>query len=95
MTGSLVVVGTGIGAARLTTEARAELAGADDVFFLVPDLLSEHAILGPILSALSLTENFGDFLKGVVDSGRLVTHLGITGFFRFLAVRVVDSRRWR
>jgi ABC-2 type transport system permease protein len=57
--------------------------------------LSEHAILGPILSALSLTENFGDFLNGIVDTGRLVTHLGITGVFLFLAVRVVESRRWQ
>ena len=37
VTGSLVVVGTGIGAAQLTTEARAEIAGADEVFFLVGD----------------------------------------------------------
>lgn len=57
--------------------------------------LGEHSLFGPFLAALSLTENFGDFLKGVVDTGRLVTHLGITVFFLFLAVRVVESRRWR
>lgn len=45
MTGSLVVVGTGIGAAQLTTEVRAEIAGADEVFFLVGDPLSEHTLL--------------------------------------------------
>lgn len=45
MTGSLVVVGTGIGAAQLTTEARAAIAGAETVFFLVGDPLSEHAVL--------------------------------------------------
>lgn len=44
MTGSLVVVGTGIGAAQLTTEARAEIAGADEVFFLVGDSVSEHTV---------------------------------------------------
>jgi uncharacterized protein YabN with tetrapyrrole methylase and pyrophosphatase domain len=44
VTGSLVVVGTGIGAAQLTTEARAALAGADEVFFLVGDPLSEHTV---------------------------------------------------
>lgn len=45
MSGSLVVVGTGIGAAQLTTEARAEIAGAEDVFFLVGDPVSELAVL--------------------------------------------------
>jgi uncharacterized protein YabN with tetrapyrrole methylase and pyrophosphatase domain len=45
VTGSLVVVGTGIGAAQLTAEARAELAGADEVLFLVGDPLSERAVL--------------------------------------------------
>ena len=44
MTGSLVVVGTGIGAAQLTTEARAEIAGAEEVFFLVGDAVSEHTV---------------------------------------------------
>jgi len=44
VTGSLVVVGTGIGAAHLTTEARAEIAGADEVFFLVSDPLSELTV---------------------------------------------------
>jgi len=44
VTGSLVVVGTGIGAAQLTTEARAEIAGADEVFFLVGDAVSEQTV---------------------------------------------------
>ena len=45
MTGSLVVVGTGIGAAQLTTEARAAIAGAETTFFLVGDPLSQDAVL--------------------------------------------------
>ncbi len=57
--------------------------------------MDEANVLRPVLQAVSLTENFGDFLKGVVDTGRLATHLGITGFFLYLAVRAVESRRWR
>ena len=37
LTGSLVVVGTGIGFARITLEARAAIAAADEVLYLVPD----------------------------------------------------------
>lgn len=47
------------------------------------------------LIAVSLFENFGDFLKGVVDTGRLVTLLSLVAVFLFLSVRVVESRRWR
>jgi uncharacterized protein YabN with tetrapyrrole methylase and pyrophosphatase domain len=45
LTGSLVVVGTGIGAARLTAEARAAIEAADEVLYLVPDSISTHAIV--------------------------------------------------
>ena len=44
MTGSLVVVGTGIGAARLTAEARAAIEAADQVLHLIPDPVSIHAV---------------------------------------------------
>jgi ABC-2 type transport system permease protein len=47
------------------------------------------------LLSISLFEHFGDFLKGVVDTGRLVTMLSLCAVFLFLAVRVVESRRWR
>jgi uncharacterized protein YabN with tetrapyrrole methylase and pyrophosphatase domain len=60
VTGSLVVVGTGIGAAQLTTEARAELAGADEVFYLVGDPLSEHAVLEAAPRARSLGASYED-----------------------------------
>lgn len=54
MTGELVVVGTGIGAARLTAEARAAIQAADEVLYLVPDAISVHAIrqLNPRSSSL-------------------------------------------
>ena len=42
--GSLVVVGTGIGAARLTAEARAAIEAADQVLHLIPDPISVEAV---------------------------------------------------
>ena len=44
MTGRLVVVGTGIGAARLTAEARAAIEAADELLYLIPDPVSVHAV---------------------------------------------------
>ncbi len=44
MTGSLVVVGTGIGATRLTIEARAAIEAADQVLHLIPDPVSVGAV---------------------------------------------------
>lgn len=54
MTGRLVVAGTGIGAARLTLEARAAIEAADEVLYLVPDAITVHAIeqLNPRASSL-------------------------------------------
>jgi len=60
VTGSLVVVGTGIGAGQLTTEAKSELASADEVFFLVGDPVSEHAVLDLAPAATSLAGCYED-----------------------------------
>lgn len=38
------MVGTGIGAGRLTAEARAAIEAADDVLYLVPDPVAAHAV---------------------------------------------------
>ena len=44
VSGSLVVVGAGIGFARITLEARAAIAAADEVLYLVPDPVSATGI---------------------------------------------------
>jgi uncharacterized protein YabN with tetrapyrrole methylase and pyrophosphatase domain len=56
VTGSLVVVGAGIGFARITLEARAAIAAADEVLYLVPDPVSATGILALNTSARSLHE---------------------------------------
>ena len=55
----------------------------------------EGSIWHPVVDAVGLNANYQDFLKGVVDTGRLVYLLSVTGFFLFLTVRTVESRRWR
>ncbi|MBI3855020.1 MAG: ABC transporter permease subunit [Planctomycetes bacterium] len=57
--------------------------------------LEEKHFLRPILMYVDLANNFGDFLKGVVDRTRLVYLASVIGFFLFLTTRVVESRRWR
>jgi uncharacterized protein YabN with tetrapyrrole methylase and pyrophosphatase domain len=61
VSGSLVVVGTGIGPAQLTTEARTAIAAADRVFFAAGDALTEKEIRRLSAKASSLD---GFFEKG-------------------------------
>ena len=72
MSGSLVVVGTGIGAAQLTTEARVEIAGADVVLFLAGDPVSERVVLELAPHARSLEPCYGDSGPGREAYERMV-----------------------
>ena len=51
--------------------------------------------LGSILRYLSITEHFGDFGKGVIDTKHIVFYLSFIVFGLFLATKSVDSDRWR
>ncbi len=55
----------------------------------------ENPFLRQLQEFLNLGNNLGDFIKGVVDSSRLVYLLSISGFFLFLATRILETRRWR
>ena len=48
-----------------------------------------------ILQMVSVMDRFQSFNRGLVDLNNLVFFGGGTGFFLFLAVKVVESRRWR
>ena len=69
------------------------------LFLLILNFLSftleKNSFFRPILRELDLNVNFGDFLKGVVDTSRLVYLASVVFFFLFLTTRVVESRRWR
>jgi ABC-2 type transport system permease protein len=48
-----------------------------------------------VLSALSITERFDDFSKGVLAVSHLVYYLSFITFGLFLTAKSVDSERWR
>jgi len=53
------------------------------------------ATLGAMLKYVSLTEHFGEMVKGVIDTRDLVYFLSITILALFLTQRSVESLRWR
>jgi len=68
------------------------------LFTFGADRLSERAsylnmrIVGSYVNILG---HFADFSKGIIDSGSLIFFLTGIGFFLFLAIKVLESRRWR
>ena len=50
--------------------------------------------VGDALSNFSLLKRFDDFQKGIIDFSGVLYYASFIFIFIFLAVRVVDSRRW-
>ena len=48
-----------------------------------------------VLGYVSVLRHFEDFSKGILDSRAIIFFLSGTAFFLFLAVKVLESRRWR
>ncbi len=48
-----------------------------------------------VLSALSITERFDDFSKGIIAVSHLVYYVSFITFGLFLTAKSVDSERWR
>ena len=48
-----------------------------------------------ILSYLSITQNFEDFSKGVIDTKPVIYYLSFITFWLFLTVKSLDTERWR
>lgn len=51
--------------------------------------------LGGLLRYLSLTEHFGELVKGVIDTRDVVYFLSVIALALFLTLRSVESMRWR
>ena len=51
--------------------------------------------LGELLSYLSLSSHFPDFMRGVIDTRALVYYLSVTSLFLFFAVRSTEADRWK
>jgi len=52
-------------------------------------------VLRTIVNALSITDHFDDFSKGVIDTKHVVYYLSFIIFGLFLTAKSVDSERWR
>jgi ABC-2 type transport system permease protein len=50
---------------------------------------------GKVLASFALVDQMHDFARGMVDSRPVVFYLTLTGFFLFLTLRIVESRRWK
>jgi len=53
------------------------------------------AVLGAVLRYLSLTEHFGEMVKGIIDTRDLVYFASVIVLSLFLTHRSVESIRWR
>ncbi len=56
---------------------------------------SAPGALGELLSYVSLSGHFPDFVRGVIDTRSIVYYLSTTAVFLYLAVRSVEADRWR
>ena len=56
---------------------------------------SAGPMMQTVLKALSITERFDDFSKGVIDLKHVVYYLSFISFGLFLTAKSVDSERWR
>jgi ABC-2 type transport system permease protein len=64
--------------------------------FLAPWLATKlRGLLGICMHHLSIREHADDFGRGLVDTNHLIFFVTSTGMFLFLAVKVLESRRWR
>ena len=51
--------------------------------------------LGEVLSYLSLSRHFPDFMRGIVDTKDIVYYLSVTVLFLYLATGSIETGRWR
>jgi ABC-2 type transport system permease protein len=68
------------------------------LFSFAAEYASEQVRAGwlrSFFSSLNILEQFSDCNKGMIDLGSVVFFLTNTGMFLFLAVKVLESRRWR
>ena len=61
------------------------------------DLASENigGTASTVIGELSIKSHFDDFAKGVIDTKHIVYYLSVIGFFLFMSIRALESRRWR
>jgi ABC-2 type transport system permease protein len=67
------------------------------VFTILIDRLAVRldGLAALVLHHLSINSHFSDFTRGLVDLNDVLFFVSTTGLFLFLAVKVLESRRWR
>lgn len=66
-------------------------------FYIIGDPLVLSAVpqgLIPFFATLSLSAHFESIGRGVIDSRDVIYYLSVIGFFLFLNVRLIESRKW-
>jgi ABC-2 type transport system permease protein len=67
------------------------------LFLWVINWVADQAgpVLRVVVGALSITDRFDDFSKGLIDTKHIVYYLSFITFGLFLTAKSVDSERWR
>ena len=78
----------------LAAAATFVLAAAVIVLLFVFSRASFDGLIGRILSWFSLLKRYGDFNQGLLGLGPIVYYLSFCGVFVFLAIRMIEKRRW-
>ena len=60
---------------------------------LVADLVPGAG--GEVLIRLAFAGYFSDFVRGIIDTQGIVYYLSLTALFLFMAVRSIETGRWR
>lgn len=56
---------------------------------------SQEGLVRVVLQHLSISDHYQGFLRGLIDTSHLIFFLSATALFLFLAVKVLELRRWR
>ncbi|MCY3542523.1 MAG: ABC transporter permease subunit [Chloroflexota bacterium] len=54
-----------------------------------------EGVASDVLNAISMNAHFTDFARGVIDTSHIVYYISMAAVFLFIAVRSLETRRWR
>ena len=54
-----------------------------------------EGVASDVLTGISMNAHFTDFARGVVDTSHIVYYVSMAAVFIFIAVRSLETRRWR
>ena len=63
--------------------------------FLAGQVPASNELQSQVLNYFALFQHMNDFARGIVGTQPIIFYISVTGFFLFLTLRAVESRRWR